>query len=274
MRVILSICAIALSSLSASAFADPDTYPPLPALNIDIAQTSVSGASDATVPRPVVNQVQAFYAALGVPAQSVSTVELDDAGHVTPPLNYGVACIQRESPFIGKCQVDGAKAILGWIYGPDPFASPVTMTPKGRYVRFGQTYHLPANRPSSFTWTTATDSTGWVYAPSKCDAGAPCSLHVTLHGCEQGQDFLPLDSPLDGGLFFGTTFVRHAGYTQWADSNRIVVLFPQAQSIPGLNPYGCWDWWAYTDNHFADQQGIQMRSIRNMSVQLTACASH
>lgn len=151
MRVILSICAIALSSLSASAFADPDTYPPLPALNIDIAQTSVSGASDATVPRPVVNQVQAFYAALGVPAQSVSTVELDDAGHVTPPLNYGVACIQRESPFIGKCEVDGAKAILGWIYGPDPFASPVTMTPKGRYVRFGQTYHLPANRPSSFT---------------------------------------------------------------------------------------------------------------------------
>lgn len=369
MRVIPYICAVVLSTLSASSFADPTTYPPLPALNIDIGQTSVSGissggfmavqlavayssiirgvgvvaagpyccsqndaliatarcsctiqpasacqvsptsadvpklvsftrassanqiiddvaniagqrivtisgANDATVPRPVVTQLQEFYAALGVPTQSVSKIELDDAGHTMPTMNYGVACAKSESPFIGKCHVDGAKEILGWIYGPDPLVPPGAAAQKGRYVRFDQNRYLPAHRPSSFTWTTGMDSSGWLYVPSACDAGASCRLHIALHGCEQGQDYLPLDSPPDGGLFFGTTFVRHAGYTQWADNNRIVVLFPQALSIPGLNPYRCWDWWGYTDSHFADRQGVQMRSIRNMIDQLTSGASH
>ncbi|CAB3799365.1 hypothetical protein LMG28614_04950 [Paraburkholderia ultramafica] len=230
---------------------------------------TISGAADATVPPPVVNQLQAFYAALGVPAQNVSKIELADAGHTMPTMNYGVACAKSESPFIGKCRVDGAKQILGWIYGPDPLVPPSATTQKGRFVRFDQSRYLPASRPSSFTWMTGMDTTGWLYVPGACDAGASCRLHVALHGCEQGQDYLPL-SPSPGGLFYGTTFVRHAGYAQWADNNRIVVLFPQAVSIPGINPYGCWDWWGYTDSHFADQQGVQMRAIRNMIEQLTS----
>ena len=143
--------------------------------------------------RPVVTQLQDYYAALGVPAQNVSTIELANAGHTMPTLNYGVACAKTESPFIGKCQVDGAKAILGWIYGPDPLAPPAATTPKGRYIRFDQTRYLPADRPSSFTWTTGMDTTGWLYVPAACNAGAPCRLHIVLHGCEQGQDYLPLD---------------------------------------------------------------------------------
>jgi poly(3-hydroxybutyrate) depolymerase len=363
-RVILDIRAIALSMLSAHAYGYPAPYPPLPALNIDISETSVSGlssggfmavqlavayssiikgvgvvaagpyycsqndlliatsrcsctiqpssacqvsqtstnvpklvsltrassashiiddvsnitrqrivtlsgASDATVPTPVVTQLQQFYAALDVPAQSISKIELADAGHTMPTMNYGLACATSESPFIGRCHVDGAKDILGWIYGPDPLVPPGTARRQGRFIRFDQTRYLPADRASSFTWTTGMDTTGWLYVPSACDAGASCRLHVALHGCEQGQDYLPLGSR-PAGLFYGTTFVRHAGYTQWADNNRIVVLFPQAVSIPGLNPNGCWDWWGYTDSHFADQQGVQMRSIRNMIGQLTS----
>lgn len=45
MRALLCICATFLMTLSASSFADSATYPPLPALNIDITQTSVSGLS-------------------------------------------------------------------------------------------------------------------------------------------------------------------------------------------------------------------------------------
>ncbi|MEA3114493.1 MAG: hypothetical protein QOG58_4292, partial [Caballeronia sp.] len=50
------------------------------------------------------------------------------------------------------------------------------------------------------------------------------------------------------------------------------VLFPQAVSIPGLNPDGCWDWWGYTGQHFADQQGVQLRTIRNMIDRLVSGA--
>src|SRR5476649_1730029 len=45
MRAILCICATVLATLSASSIADSTTVPPLPALNIDITQTSVSGLS-------------------------------------------------------------------------------------------------------------------------------------------------------------------------------------------------------------------------------------
>ncbi|MGX6999569.1 extracellular catalytic domain type 2 short-chain-length polyhydroxyalkanoate depolymerase [Caballeronia sp. KNU42] len=368
MRAILCICATVLAMLSASSFADSTTVAPLPALNIDITQTSVSGlsaggfmavqlgvayssiikgvgvvaggpyycsqgseliattkcsctllpgsacevtpastdvltlvsftkassashgiddvanvaaqrvitisgASDTTVPSPVVTQLQAYYAALGVPAQNISKIELANAGHTMPTMNYGVACEKTESPFIGKCHVDGAQEILGWIYGPGALAPPAASTKKGSYIRFDQTRYLPADRPASFTWTTGMDTTGWLYVPAACNAGQPCRLHIVLHGCEQGQDYLPLESPPGGGLLFGTTFVRHAGYAQWADNNQIVVLFPQAVSIPGLNPDGCWDWWGYTGDHFADQQGVQMRTIRNMIDRLVSGAT-
>jgi poly(3-hydroxybutyrate) depolymerase len=117
------------------------------------------------------------------------------------------------------------------------------------------------------------DSSGWLYVPAACKTGTRCRLHVALHGCEQGQDYLPLHSPPGGGLFYGETFVRHAGYARWAETNRIVVLFPQAVSIPGLNPNGCWDWWGYTDSHFADNRGVQMRAIRNMIDRLASGAN-
>jgi poly(3-hydroxybutyrate) depolymerase len=367
MRAILCICATVLATLSPGAFADSATTQPLPALNIDITQTSVSGfssggfmavqlgvayssiikgvgvvaggpyycsqgsaiiattkcsctilptsacevtatstnvpklvsftkassashkiddaanivaqrvitisgASDATVPRPVVAQLLAYYAALGVPAQNISEIELDNAGHVMPTMNYGVTCNKTESPFIGKCHVDGAKEILGWIYGPDPLAPSTASTKKGSYIRFDQTRYLPADPASGFAWTTGMDTTGWLYVPATCKAREACRLHIVLHGCEQGQDYLPLQSPPGGGLFFGTTFLRHAGYAQWADNNRIVVLFPQAVSIPGRNPDGCWDWWGYTGDHFADQQGLQLRTIRNMIDRLVSGA--
>jgi poly(3-hydroxybutyrate) depolymerase len=118
------------------------------------------------------------------------------------------------------------------------------------------------------------DTSGWLYVPAACQAGTRCRLHVALHGCKQGQDYMPLHSPQGGGPLNGDTFVRHAGYARWAETNRIVVLFPQAVSIPFVNPDGCWDWWGYTDDHFADNQGIQMRAIRNMIDRLASGATH
>ncbi|SOE88622.1 poly(3-hydroxybutyrate) depolymerase [Caballeronia arationis] len=235
---------------------------------------TISGASDTTVPRPVVKQLADYYAALGVPEQNRTEIDREKTGHTMPTTNYGVGCSKSESPFIGKCQFDAAKEMLGWIYGPAPLEAPATtQATQAHFVRFDQTRYLPADRPASFAWTTGMDSSGWLYVPAACKTGTRCRLHVALHGCEQGQDYLPLHSPPGGGLFYGETFVRHAGYARWAETNRIVVLFPQAVSIPGLNPNGCWDWWGYTDSHFADNRGVQMRAIRNMIDRLASGAN-
>ena len=114
------------------------------------------------------------------------------------------------------------------------------------------------------------DTTGWVYVPAACAQGAACRLHIALHGCQQGQSYLPLKTPPGGGLYYGTTFVRHAGYAAWADTNRIVVLFPQAVSIPGINPNGCWDWWGYTDANYANRNGVQISALRAMVDRITS----
>jgi poly(3-hydroxybutyrate) depolymerase len=62
---------------------------------------------------------------------------------------------------------------------------------------------------------------------------------------------------------FGTTFVRNAGYNRWAEANRIVVLYPQAEATPA-NPLGCWDWWAYDDPEYAKKTGRQMAAVKAM----------
>ena len=45
-----------------------------------------------------------------------------------------------------------------------------------------------------------------------------------------------------------------AGYNEWADTNGIVVLYPQLDPTEILdNPEGCWDWWGYTGLNFQIQ---------------------
>ncbi|MFC6518415.1 poly(3-hydroxybutyrate) depolymerase [Undibacterium arcticum] len=224
-----------------------------------------AGGKDEVVPSAVAAQLADYYQRFSVPAQNISKTLLPNAGHTMPTVAYGNGCAITDSPYIGKCHFDGAKEILGWIYGP--LQAPRKGAPTGRFVKFDQTPYLPK---TIFSWLTGMDTTGWVYIPTACAGGGACRLHIALHGCEQGQDYLPLKSPPGGGLYYGTTFVRHAGYVAWADTNNIVVLFPQAVSIPGLNPNGCWDWWGYTGENYANKKGVQISAIRAMVNQITS----
>ena len=76
-------------------------------------------------------------------------------------------------------------------------------------------------------------------------------------------------------------FARHAGYNRWADSNRIVVLYPQAITRYGwgpwpwptsfvFNPNGCWDWWGYTGVNYHTKAGAQIRAVKAMLDRLAA----
>ncbi|MEX3980516.1 hypothetical protein AB4Y45_16235 [Paraburkholderia sp. EG287A] len=107
----------------------------------------ISGLKDTTVPQAVVQQLGDYYEALGLPPAGLSAVSLDNAGHTMPTLNYGVACGDTVSPFIGKCQFDAAKAILGWIYGPAPLKPRTGSAPAGHFVQFDQTAFLPKSGP-------------------------------------------------------------------------------------------------------------------------------
>ncbi|WP_341676713.1 poly(3-hydroxybutyrate) depolymerase [Niveibacterium sp. SC-1] len=225
---------------------------------------SFSGGVDHTVPAPVVTQLGRYYAALGMPAANLRAVSDPAAGHAMPTTDFGGACGVSEEPYINRCKLDAAKEILGWIYGP--LAEPARrLSSKPRHV--DQERYVPDG--SGFLWTSGLDSSAWVYVPAECARGARCRLHIALHGCRQGQSYVPLH-PVGGATYYGTTFVEHAGYNRWADTNRIVMLYPQATSVPFRNPNGCWDWWGYTGSHYADREGVQIATLRAMAERLSA----
>ena len=69
----------------------------------------------------------------------------------------------------------------------------------------------------------------------------------------------------------GETFVRHAGYNDWADANHAIILYPQVYHPDGLldrwstlNPRGCWDFWGYASGTYSTRSGVQMDAVRQM----------
>ena len=51
--------------------------------------------------------------------------------------------------------------------------------------------------------------------------------------------------------------------------NQLIILYPQTTASFN-NPKACWDWWGYTDEHFADRSGTQIQSVWNMAQALRA----
>jgi len=75
---------------------------------------------------------------------------------------------------------------------------------------------------------------------------------VFFHGCSQSSELV------------GDAVVRGAGFNEWADSNRLLVLYPQvkASKLAPMNPLGCFDWWGYTDDRYATRDGLQVRAVK------------
>jgi len=67
----------------------------------------------------------------------------------------------------------------------------------------------------------------------------------------------------------GNLFAKFGGYNEWAETNGIVVLYPQVerrQIPPPLNPQGYWDWWGqgYTHAKYHTKAGSQIRAVAQM----------
>jgi len=69
--------------------------------------------------------------------------------------------------------------------------------------------------------------------------------------------------------------VRGAGFNEWAETNGLVVLYPQSKSsrVAPMNPLGCWDWWGYTGEGYATRDGAQIKAVAAMVDRLTTNAA-
>jgi len=209
-----------------------------------------SGTEDHTVTRPVMDAARDFYRAAGVMEADIQYRTDVPAGHAFLAEGAPNTCGVTAPDYINDCGVDQAGDILSWLYGD--LAAPTEPDPQ-HLREFSQDAFL--TNPESH----GMDLRGFVYIPAACEAGQTCRLHISFHGCEQTADQI------------NDLFARTAGYNRWAESNNIVVLYPQAQKIePLANPKGCWDWWAYDDNAYFARNGRQMAAIAKMAAQLGA----
>jgi len=203
-----------------------------------------SGDADQTVRRDVVEAAKRFYEAAGVPGANITLVK-NQGGHAFLTETEGTACGLSQAPYVSDCDYDQAKAILEWIHGPLAAPSP---SPTGQFITFDQ---------SAFNKgvTNGLAAEGVVYVPADCASHPGCRLHIALHGCEQARETV------------GDAFIKESGFARYADTNRLVILFPQVTGSL-VNPHGCWDWWGYSDIDYLGKDAPQIQAIWAMAERL------
>ena len=221
-----------------------------------------SGGKDQTVATPVMDSLAAFYGEW-LPAEAIRYLKVADAGHAMISIadTNPNACGTSEPPYINRCgDLDAAGQLLQHLLGPSKLQPPSTQA-QGEIIRFDQRPFIEGKPVDA---SLADD--GFAYVPQTCrSTTAACRLHVVFHGCRQSYAQLE------------RRFIEGAGYNAWADSNRLIVLYPQTTPRSGLasgswtwvyNPKGCWDWWGYSGLDYATRDGVQIKAVQAMITRL------
>jgi hypothetical protein len=224
-----------------------------------------SGYNDGSVRLGAMNAVAEYYDNyINVNKTNAGDVFYQTDNHAPHALitdDYGGTCLGFNNEYINNCSYPAAKHLLEHIYGY--LNPPNSGGPSGSILEFDQRPFVGGGvTPQS----VGIADTGYVYVPTACQTQT-CRVHVVFHGCKQYAGKI------------GTAIVDHGGYNKWADTNKLIVLYPQTTPVPpsldsaGLllnpgNPFGCWDWWGFSDlprsAEFARKSGYQISAIKAM----------
>lgn len=206
-----------------------------------------SGTKDTVVYQQAVDATVSFFMEAGVPESNLSYVNNVPAGHALITPSFGNDCPANAAPYISHCTIDKQSydqpgALLQFIYGG---LKPPSKNPGGRIIAFNQ---REFSSPS-----TGMADVAFAYVPQDCTQNVACRIHVAFHGCKQS------------AAVVGDDFYQKTSYNNWADTNDIIVLYPQVNaSMVPYNPQGCWDWFGYTGPNYALKSGAQMRAVTAM----------
>jgi poly(3-hydroxybutyrate) depolymerase len=246
-----------------------------------------SGTADTTVVQPLMDALQSYYQNF-----QASVFHYDnnfDAAHGWESPYGRLSCQELASPYVIQCSSadQTASAGVGSATGVSltglslPGLSPPGLSPpgqssgaapydsekvwltqwfgnlnaknegtlKGGVITFDQDEFAPGGSAAAISM----DQTGYAFVPTQCASGQQCGLVLALHGC------------LQNFATVGWAFIDDAGINEWADTNNIIVLYPQTVATNGSNPEGCWDWWGYlNDPDYAQKSGPQMQALSAM----------
>ena len=206
-----------------------------------------SGYNDGTVRRRAMDGVALYYDHYlnpnNINSGNVFYQTDNRAPHALVTDGYGGPCLGVNNEWINNCQYDSAGHLLAHIYGS---LNPASKNPTGSIHEFNQGEFASGGNPNSIGLA----DTGYVYVPAVCLSEA-CRVHVVFHGCQQYAGKV------------GRAVVEHGGYNQWAETNKLIVLYPQTD-VGSLNPNGCWDWFGLQNTNFARKTGDQILAIKAM----------
>jgi poly(3-hydroxybutyrate) depolymerase len=197
------------------------------------------GSRDELVAKALSAAAVSWYRSL---APDVAVTEVYDipVAHGWPTIENGQPCAEFGAPFIYACDYDLAGTLLAHLLGE---LAPPADTHQA----------LRAFSQREFGGEGLADN-GLVYIPQACQQESACRVHVFFHGCGQAYGQI------------GSLLAESAGFLPIAESNRLIVLFPQvaASRVAPVNPLACWDWWGYSGENYLGQSASQLRAIRAM----------
>jgi len=214
-----------------------------------------SGTKDVVVVPGVMQKLQEYYQHYLSPSNIVGLFNFSCV-HGMITLDYGQPCEVFGSPYINNCSYDLAGAFLQQIYGP---LNPPAAVIDSNFVKLNQSEFVPTTSAAGwpFPSSNSLNDVAYAYYPSACTLGngrSNCTkVHIAFHGCEMTIPDIQLQ------------YVQDAGYNRWAESNNIIILYPQAVRSELTNPEGCWDWWGYTDSNYANKNGVQIATVYAMA---------
>jgi poly(3-hydroxybutyrate) depolymerase len=215
-----------------------------------------SGTRDATVNPREMADLNSEYLHYG------ANVYFDNgfpAAHGWESPNGELACGTAGSPYMVNCSLNGAPydSVNTWL---KLFLGRLNPRNNGKLSGTLSTFDQTEFGASP---NVSLSSTGTVFVPKACAQGKTCGFVLALHGCKQY------------AALIGNRWVTEAGINEWADTNNLVVVYPDtiASSAPGpTNPNGCYDWWGYSnqvDSNYAVKSGLQMSVLYSMVQRVT-----
>lgn len=214
-------------------------------------------------PAPVQESLKAMYEDLGAEVNWIS----NDYHHLWP-IDREVDeqfpqgdCAAPLSGWTVNCQDDLAGDILSYLYGK--LEEGFELKPrdydwqsKGVLRRYAQWEFLGDHTIfQGNLGYSGFDEYGYVYYPTACTDGTKkCKLHVYMHGCGFSAKVT------------GQDLVRFGGFLEYAASNDIIVVFPQAVYNYFTNMFMCFsfDGSMNLDPDFYNKNGVQPSSLKRM----------
>lgn len=250
------------------------------------------GKKDSVLDYKMQNKLISFYQHFNLPKENLRVIKGSGSHNFPISEKKGIDCAKEDVPYLGNCNYDLAYEILNHLNQITKDKSPVN---ESNLYMIDQTINRENINRSMKTFKQPTASIapyGYLYASEAClNNPTNCKLHVALHGCKMSDSYndefqqkyqtqvqntkelhvknnafnklLGKVSIEEKANHYGLLkFVLDSDYLKYAEKNQLMILFPQTwiteKNYP-YNPKGCWDWFGWTNDKYATNDGIETK---------------